>query len=268
MPEATADRDAGAEPILVVDSVVKHYGGVHAVNEASLTVDQGTITGLIGPNGAGKSTLLELISGFQRVDAGRIMFEGRPVQNLPAYAVSRRGIVRTFQAAREWPALTVMENVLLAATPREAESVWRALLLRRQLARIEAEARSRAREMLHEFGLYKLRDEPSGNLSGGQKRLLEFARIACAQPRLVLLDEPQTGVNPVLGERMAEAIRTLNATGVSVVLVEHNLSFVEKLCDPVWVMDLGKAIAVGSMSTLRRNSAVVDAYLGSVAANA
>jgi neutral amino acid transport system ATP-binding protein len=122
--------------------------------------------------------------------------------------------------------------------------------------------------MLHEFGLYKLRDEPSGNLSGGQKRLLEFARIACAQPRLVLLDEPQTGVNPVLGERMAEAIRTLNATGVSVVLVEHNLSFVEKLCDPVWVMDLGKAIAVGSMSTLRRNSAVVDAYLGSVAANA
>jgi neutral amino acid transport system ATP-binding protein len=118
MPEATADRDAGAEPILVVDSVVKHYGGVHAVNEASLTVDQGTITGLIGPNGAGKSTLLELISGFQRVDAGRIMFEGRPVQNLPAYAVSRRGIVRTFQAAREWPALTVMENVLLAATPR------------------------------------------------------------------------------------------------------------------------------------------------------
>lgn len=257
-----------ADPILLVDAVVKHYGGVHAVDGCTLQVERGTITGLIGPNGAGKSTLLESISGFQRIDAGRIIFDGHPIHNRPAHAVSRQGVIRTFQAAREWPSLSVLENVLLAATPHAAESVWRALVGRRALRRLDASGRALAREMLREFGLFQLRDEPAGNLSGGQKRLLEFARIACAKPRLVLLDEPQTGVNPVLGERMADAIRTLNATGVTVVLVEHNLSFVEKLCDPVWVMDLGKAIAVGPMQALRRNDAVVEAYLGAVPAHA
>jgi ABC-type branched-subunit amino acid transport system ATPase component len=259
-----ADSTGGTGDILTVDSVRRWFGGVHAVDGCSLTVAEGSITGLIGPNGAGKSTLLELVSGFQRVDAGRIVFAGAEVQGMPAHKVSRLGLVRSFQSAREWRNLTVLENVLIAATAREDETVWRALLGRGRLRVADLAGRSAARAILAEFGLLDQRNERAGNLSGGQKRLLEFARIACARPRMVLLDEPQTGVNPVMGERMAAGIRSLNASGITVLMVEHNLGFVERLCERVWVMNLGAAIAVGSMAELRQDPRVVDAYLGSV----
>jgi ABC-type branched-subunit amino acid transport system ATPase component len=229
---------------------------------------EGSITGLIGPNGAGKSTLLEVVSGFQPSDSGSIRFDGREIRNRPAYDVSRRGLIRTFQEAREWPALSVLENVLVATLPLRTESVWRALLRPGSIRHAEDEARSRARDILREFGLYALRNERAGNLSGGQKRLLEFARVACAKPRLVLLDEPHTGVNPVIGARLGAAIRSLRDAGVTVLMVEHNLSFVEQLCDVVWVMNLGEAIATGTMASLRGNDEVVSAYLGSVSVSA
>jgi branched-chain amino acid transport system ATP-binding protein len=193
------------------------------------------------------------------------VFGGAEIQGLPAHKVSRLGLVRSFQSAREWRNLTVLENVLIAATAREDESLRRALLGRGRLRDSDAIGRSTARSILADFGLYDLRNERAGNLSGGQKRLLEFARIACARPRMVLLDEPQTGVNPVMGGRMADAIRQLNASGITILMVEHNLGFVERLCDRVWVMNLGATLAVGSLAELRRDARVVDAYLGSAA---
>ena len=250
--------------LLEVIGLNRSYGGVQAVKDCTLSVTAGSITGLIGPNGAGKSTLINLVSGFVRPDSGVIRFGGVPIQGQPMHRVSRLGLMRTFQSPREWPALTVMENMLLAAPPRGRDSLWRAYFQHRQLQRAEAEDRRRARELLADFNLLDLRDELAGNLSGGQKRLLEFARIAFAGPRMVLLDEPQSGVNPVLADRMIAGIERLHADGITVLMIEHNLAFVERLCPHILVMALGTCIAAGSMQMLRADEGVLDAYLGQV----
>jgi ABC-type branched-subunit amino acid transport system ATPase component/ABC-type branched-subunit amino acid transport system permease subunit len=260
---AGAPTTAGSDPIaLQVTNLTKAFGGVKAVNEASFSVRAGSLTGLIGPNGAGKSTAINLISGFSSPDSGTIEFGGRHIEGKSAHAISRLGLMRSFQTPREWPGLTVMENMLLAAPIEGREAIWRGLFTPRRLRAAELADRVRARELLDVVGLAKLKDEPAGNLSGGQKRLLEFARLAAGGPRLVLLDEPQAGVNPVLGERMAELIRAMVASDVTVLMVEHNLAFLERLCDHVIVMALGTCIATGSMAELRANRDVVDAYLG------
>jgi branched-chain amino acid transport system permease protein len=261
---APGDAGGGAPALLEVSALAKSFGGVKAVDGASFTVREGSLTGLIGPNGAGKSTAINLISGFERPDGGRVVFAGRDIGGMPAHLVSRLGLVRSFQTPREWPGLTVMENMLLAVPVGAREAIWRGVCTPRALRRAEAADRARARELLDEVGLLRLKDEPAGNLSGGQKRLLEFARIVAARPRLVLLDEPQAGVNPVLRERMAELIRAMVRGGITVLMVEHNLPFLESLCDVVVVMALGRCIAEGSMADLRANAAVVDAYLGQV----
>ncbi len=255
-------------PLLEVSNVRRYFGGLRAVDGASMTVAEGSLTGLIGPNGAGKSTLVNLVSGFDTPDSGTIKLDGRELAGRPAHAVSRLGLMRSFQTPREWPELTVMENMLLATGTVSRETIWRALFKFRQLRLAEDEDRRRARELLSSFGLLALRDEFAGTLSGGQKRLLEFARLAAAHPRMVLLDEPQAGVNPVLYGPMAVMIRELVASGTTVLMVEHNLDFVERLCDVVHVMALGKTIASGSMAELRRHEGVVTAYLGAVEGNA
>ena len=254
--------------LLTVQGLTKSFGGVHAVRDCSFAVQQGTVTGLIGPNGAGKSTAIDVIAGFQRPDVGVVRFGDQQIQGWPAHRISRLGLMRTFQAAREWAGLTVMENMLVAAPQQGRDTVWRALVAPGQLRRAEQEDRLRAREILDQFGLLALRDELAGNLSGGQKRLLEFARIALARPHMVLLDEPLAGVNPVLGHRMGQAIESLVEGGITVLMVEHNLPFVERICGTVIVMALGTCIATGDMQTLRGDAAVVDAYLGQVAAGA
>jgi ABC-type branched-subunit amino acid transport system ATPase component len=251
-------------PILELIGVSKSFGGVHAVRDCSFTVPKGSLTGLIGPNGAGKSTTVDLVSGFKDVDAGRIVFEGRDIQNRPAHEVSRLGLMRSFQTPREWSHLSTLENLLVARIDDQLESLWTALVARRRIREAEEAERARARSLLAEFSLAKLTNELAGNLSGGQKRLLEFARIMMAKPRLVLLDEPQSGVNPVLGTRMGEGIRQMVDSGITVVMVEHNLEFVERLCDSVIVMALGTPIAKGSMAELREHPDVLDAYLGQV----
>lgn len=253
-----------APALLQVSGVIKHFGGVHAVNGATFSVREGSLTGLIGPNGAGKSTMIELISGFQSPNSGTIGFAGKRIEGLPAYAVSRLGLMRSFQTPREWPGLTVMENMLLAFPINRREGLVRGLLQVRHLKAAENEDRVRARELLDHFGLLKLKNELAGSLSGGQKRLLEFARLAAARPRMVLLDEPQAGVNPVLRARMGELIRDMVDNGSTVLMVEHNLPFVERLCDVVIVMATGKVIAEGTMRELRAHQAVIDAYLGGV----
>jgi ABC-type branched-subunit amino acid transport system ATPase component/ABC-type branched-subunit amino acid transport system permease subunit len=255
---------AAAPAALEVIHLTKAFGGVRAVDDASLSVRAGSLTGLIGPNGAGKSTMINLISGFESPDSGRILFDGKAIGGKSPYAISQLGLMRSFQSPREWPGLTVMENMLLATPIEGRETIWRGLLTPGRLRAAESRDRVLSRELLDEVGLLKLKNEPAGNLSGGQKRLLEFARLAAARPRLVLLDEPQAGVNPVLRERMAELIRAMAASGVTVLMVEHNLPFLESLCDHVIVMALGGCIATGSMSELRSNASVVDAYLGQV----
>jgi branched-chain amino acid transport system ATP-binding protein len=251
-------------PLLRLEGLCKAFGGLRAVDECAFAVAEKRVMGLIGPNGAGKSTTIDLISGFKQPDSGTIEFAGRQIQGLPAYRVSRLGLMRTFQTSREWPHLTVMQNMLVAFPPGHREAVWRAFLTRRALRRAEDLNRVRAREVLAEFGLERLKNEYAGNLSGGQKRLLEFARIVIARPRMVLLDEPLAGVNPVLGKRIAEAIGQLRNEGITLLLVEHNLPFVDEVCDSVIVMAQGRQIAEGSLDELRQNPVIVDAYLGEV----
>jgi len=251
--------------VLVVEELYKHFGGVAAVDNCSFVASKGQVTGLIGPNGAGKSTAIDLISGFKLPDAGTIVFDGTAIKGLPPHRISRLGLIRTFQTPREWPALTVLENVLLARWDPERETLWRGLIGVRQAQRLTPEVElRRAREILVELGLDKLKNERAGNLSGGQKRLVEFARIRMAAPQLVILDEPMGGVNPVLGERMAVAIEGFITSGTSVIIVEHNLPFIERVAQQVIVMSQGAVIATGPFESLRSNQSVIDAYLGEV----
>jgi branched-chain amino acid transport system permease protein len=260
-PEASIPEPAA----LVVEGLHKHFGGVFAVENCSFRAPKGQVTGLIGPNGAGKSTAVDLISGFKLPDAGTVVFEGTAIQGLPPHQISRLGLIRTFQTPREWPGLTVLENVLLARWDPERETLWRGLIGPGRTQRLTLESElGRARAILAELGLDKLSNERAGNLSGGQKRLVEFARIRMAEPQLVILDEPMGGVNPVLGERMAAAIEGFIASGTSVIIVEHNLPFIERVAHHVIVMAQGSVIAAGPFESLRSNQSVIDAYLGEV----
>jgi ABC-type branched-subunit amino acid transport system ATPase component len=255
--------EAETAPALEVRGLTKHFGGVYAVEACSFVAPQRQVTGLIGPNGAGKSTAIDLISGFKLPDSGTVIFKGREIQGLSPHRISRLGLVRTFQAPREWPGLSVLENVVMARWDAGRESFVRGLVGLGGSQRADsANELVRAREILEEFGLTALRNERAGNLSGGQKRLVEFARIRMAQPELVILDEPMGGVNPVLGERMALAIEGFIASGTSVIVVEHNLPFIERVTQHVIVMAEGTVIAEGPFETLRSHQGVVDAYLG------
>jgi len=248
--------------LLEAQGVTKHFGGVAAVEDFSMEVPSHSVTGLIGPNGAGKSTLIEMISGSIAPDSGIIRFDGLEIQGLPAHRVSRYGLLRTFQLAREWPGLTVLENVMVAALSPGEVGLARSVLRPRRTRASSEDAIRRGREALDEFGLLHLEDELAGRLSGGQKRLLEFARLVLASPKLVLLDEPFAGVNPVMGAAVQDAIRRLVDRGIAVLLVEHDLEIIEALCSKIVVMAMGHQIAEGTMSILRSDSAVLEAYLG------
>lgn len=249
-------------PVLEIENLSKSFGGIRAVHDCSFAVRQGQVLGLIGPNGAGKSTVVDLVSGFGRPDAGSIRLAGQELVGMRPDVISRLGLIRTFQTPREWRALTVMDNVLLARRKFGRESLWRSATRAGRLRREEEPDRVQVREILGRFQLTELKNARASTLSGGQKRLLEFARIAAADPRLVILDEPMGGVNPVLGAQIRDAVRQFAAAGQAVVVVEHNLPFIEKACDEVVVMDLGEVIAQGAFAGLRGNPKVVDAYLG------
>ena len=253
--------DAQAPPILALDGLAKHYGGVHAVDGVSFTMAAGSITGLIGPNGAGKSTVLGLISGFIRLDAGTISFGGRDVGHLPAHRRARLGIVRTFQLPREFRALTTIENLLVAAPRQRGESAAGVAVGRRLWGRDEDALVERARGLLTLFGMAGQADMRAGQLSGGQKRMLEVMRALMTGPWLLLLDEPMAGLAPALAERLEAACRELAAAGMSILLVEHELRAVERLCERVVVMAQGKVLSEGRMAELRTRKEVQDAYV-------
>ena len=253
--------DAQAPPVLALDGLAKHYGGVHAVDGVSFTMAAGSITGLIGPNGAGKSTVLGLISGFIQLDEGTISFGGRALGHLPAHRRARLGIVRTFQLPREFRALTTIENLLVAAPHQRGESAAGVAAGRWLWGGDEDALVERARGLLTLFGMAGQANERAGRLSGGQKRMLEVMRALMTGPRLLLLDEPMAGLAPALAERLEAACRELAAAGMSILLVEHELRAVERLCERVVVMAQGKVISEGRMAELRTRKEVQDAYV-------
>ena len=245
-----------------VESLSKSFGGVIAVANCSMKIREGQIIGLIGPNGAGKSSFIDLVSGFETPDAGSARFDGVELIGKRPDVISRMGIIRTFQTPREWRDLSVIDNVRVSRSELKRESLWRSLAFAHRYKQEEAVETVEIGSLLTHYRLDGVRNDRAVGLSGGQKRLLEFARIAAAKPRLIILDEPMGGVNPVLGERIGEAILELKRDGSTVIVVEHNLPFVEKICDEVVVMDLGTVIAQGPFNELRDNKRVVDAYLG------
>jgi branched-chain amino acid transport system ATP-binding protein len=249
--------------LLEVRDVVRSFGGVRAVDGASLDVEAGSITSLIGPNGAGKSTLFNIVSGFLRPEAGTVSFEGRRIDRLPPHRIARAGLVRTFQTARALARMTVLDNVLLAAPRQPGEQLLRNVVGAGTTRRREREARARARELLDLVRLDGHADELAATLSGGQRKLLDFARVLMTEPRLVLLDEPMAGVNPVLrGELLEHVVSLREEHGVTVLLVEHDLEVVMGVSDRVVVMSNGSVLASGPPESVRSDARVVDAYLG------
>ena len=260
---ATAAREAGPATLAIVevDDLRVDFAGVHAVAGTSFAVAPGKITGLIGPNGAGKSTVLKLISGAIRPTGGLVRYRARDITGRPAHWVARQGLIRTFQLSSEFARLTVMENLLVAAPGQRGSTLLGALRGRRHWRGQQAMLAEQAAALLAEFGLAQAADQYAGELSGGQKRLVEIMRALMASPRVLLLDEPLAGVNPSLRESITGHLMRLRDGGLTMLMVEHELNAVDQCCDSVIVMAQGRVLAEGSMRQIRANKEVVDAYL-------
>jgi branched-chain amino acid transport system ATP-binding protein len=251
--------------MLEVEGVTCRFGGTVAVDDVSFSLAPGAITGLIGPNGAGKTTMFNLIAGSLRPSAGRILLEGAAIEAEPAHRRLARGLGRTFQIPRPFPAMTVLENVLVAAQAQRGEQPFANWFSPGAVARQERGLLEQAREILAFVALDRLAASPAAALSGGQRKLLELARVLMGAPRLVLLDEPAAGVNPSLLEVIIERIAALNARGISFLIVEHNMDLVARLCTQVHVMASGRLLVSGTPAQVTADPVVVEAYLGGAA---
>jgi branched-chain amino acid transport system permease protein len=260
-PAARLATLADREIVLQAVGVEREFGGVRAVADVSFSVRHGTMTGLIGPNGAGKSTLLAMLAGTLPVSSGRIIYQGQDVTRLPAYRRARLGLVRTFQLASEFKRLTVMENLLSAVPGNRGDSFRGALAGPRYWRGDETAAIARAQALLARFGLDGLANSYAGDLSGGQRRLVEIMRALMAEPQVLLLDEPMAGVHPNLARRIGNELTALCADGLTVLMVEHELAIMDEFCDPVVAMAEGAVLAEGTMAELRSRTEVVEAYL-------
>jgi branched-chain amino acid transport system ATP-binding protein len=249
------------DPMLVVDGVRRTFGGLTAVDVEHIEIQRGAITALIGPNGAGKTTLFNLLTGFDKPDAGSWTFDGRPLAGVRAHRVARAGMVRTFQLTKALSRLTVLENMRLGAGGQRGESLSAALLPFLWRAQ-EREITERAHHLLARFKLDTKADDLAGSLSGGQRKLLEMARALMAQPTMVMLDEPMAGVNPALTQSLLGHIKDLREEGVSVLFVEHDMDMVHDIADWAIVMAQGRVVAEGPPGTVMADQAVIDAYLG------
>ncbi len=250
-----------ADAILVVTGISRHFGGVQAVADASLTIRRGECLGLIGPNGAGKSTVLSIIAGALAPDSGSITFDGEEIAGMPSHKVGGRGLIRTFQISSEFPRLTVLQNLLVARPGQRGEQLWGLIRGKRAWQAEEDNAIGSARELLTRFRLAEMENEYAGNLSGGQRRLLEVARALMARPKLLLLDEPTAGVHPTMIGELREQLRSLRDEGMPMLMIEHELGFVEGVCQRVVVMARGRVIADGGLAEVRSLPEVKEAYV-------
>ncbi|MGH8872097.1 MAG: ABC transporter ATP-binding protein [Acidimicrobiia bacterium] len=243
-------------PLLDVVGLTKVFGGLQALNDCAFSVESGEITGLIGPNGAGKTTAFNMISGVLRPDAGTVRLDGNDITGLMPHKVARRGVGRTFQITRELGEMTVLENMVVPTARGGLGSMMGSRIFRHE--------QDRAMRLLDFVGISHLADEKAKNLSFGQRKLLEFASVLMAEPKLVLLDEPASGVNPALLERMMERIRKLNDDGLTFLIVEHNMDVVMNLCRSIVVMAHGEVLLQGPPEMVQEDHRVLDAYLGKV----
>ncbi|MBW2031443.1 MAG: ABC transporter ATP-binding protein [Deltaproteobacteria bacterium] len=249
--------------MLEVRNVDKSFGGLMAVFDCSLEVRKGSITGLIGPNGAGKTTLFNVITGYYKPDRGQIRFQGEDIGGLAPHRIFHKRIYRTFQITREFPHMTVLENLMLIPEGQMGERVWNTWFRMKAVQEQERAIQERALEVLEFVELIALKNEYAGSLSGGQKKLLELAKTLMAEPELVLLDEPGAGVNPTLMRKLIQNIERLREEkGITFFLIEHDMDLVMTLCNPVIVMSEGRKLAEGTPEEIKRDERVLAAYLG------
>ena len=249
--------------MISVQSVVKHFGGVVAVDRVDMKIERGSITGLIGPNGAGKTTLFNLIAGNYAPSEGSIILDGEDVTGLKPHELFSKGLMRTFQIAHEFHTLSVLDNLMMVPPFQTGESLLGAWFLRKEVVQQEAEIRKKAEDVISFLNMGHVSNELAGNLSGGQKKLLELGRTMMVDPKVVVLDEGGAGVNRTLLKEVGDAILSMNRErGYTFCMIEHDMDFISRLCDPVVVMAEGKILAQGSVEEIKANEEVVEAYLG------
>ena len=249
--------------LLEINGITKSFGGLKAVNNCSFNVKKGTITGLIGPNGAGKTTLFNVITGQLLAEEGSIKIEGEEISQLPPYTTFKKGIVRTFQIPRELKRMTVLENLMVIKSNQSGENLFTTWFNPWKVKREENENLNKAEEILDFLKLSHLADEYAGNLSTGQKKLLEIGRTLMSDPKIILLDEPAAGVNPTLMNNIVDRIIAISKErNITFLIIEHNMDLIMNLCNPIIVMSYGSKLAEGNAKSIRNNTAVVDAYLG------
>ncbi|MDQ2959466.1 MAG: ABC transporter ATP-binding protein [Candidatus Dormibacteraeota bacterium] len=251
----------GTRPLLDARGLVRTFGGVKAVDGVSFEVRAGEVAGLIGPNGAGKSTVLDLVAGALRPESGSIRFDGNEVTGLAPHQLARRGIIRTFQNARGFSNLTVMENLLTAASRPRGDSLGGALLGPRWWRSDQRRLVAEARVLLDRFDMRRMEDTYAKSLSGGQRRLVDIMRALMAKPSLLLLDEPMAGVNLGLAERIGQHLLSLRADGITILMVEHVFELLNSVCDRVIVLAQGRVIGTGGLTEVRASPAVQEAYV-------
>jgi len=254
---------SGGLPMIVVDNLHKHFGGFHAVDGATLRIAPGSITGLIGPNGAGKTTLFNVIAGVHSPTSGRVMMDGEDITGLPPHELFHKGLLRTFQIAHEFHSMTVFENLMMVPAGQSGEKLWNTWFGRKRIADEERALAAKADEVLDFLTIDHLRDEKAGNLSGGQKKLLELGRTMMVDAKIVFLDEVGAGVNRTLLNTIGDAIVRLNQErNYTFVVIEHDMDFIGRICDPVICMAEGKVLAEGTLDEIKANEHVIEAYLG------
>ena len=252
-----------SENILEIYNLSKYFGGLAAVSDCSLKVKKGTITGIIGPNGSGKSTLFNLIAGNLKSSKGKVMFNNKNITGLPSYELFSMGILRTFQIAHEFTNLTVLENLMMVPSNQSGENLINALFLRKKFKSEEDEIRNKAYEVIEFLNLKHLANELAGNLSGGQKKLLELGRTMMVESKLVLLDEVGAGVNRTLLKDLGTAILRLNKEkGYTFCMIEHDMDFISRMCNPVIVLSEGSVLFQGTPEEVKNNELVIESYLG------
>lgn len=255
---------AGNSPLLEIQGLTKHFGGLRAVSDFSLTIHDGDLAGIIGPNGAGKTTVFNMISGLYAPTAGKIAFAGADLVGLEPHVITQHGVGRTFQNIRIFPTLTVLDNVAIAYHPHAHYSVWDAVTRSRQFEVKEASLLERAQDFLGVFGLQGRQNELAKNLPYGEQRRLEIARALATEPRLLLLDEPAAGMNPREAARLMELIHFIrDRFKLTILLIEHQMRVVMGICEHITVMDFGQVIARGTPREIQNNAKVIEAYLGS-----